>query len=129
MSKNKRPVISKEQRQAFIKGCQESPLTVEAYAKNNKVAPSSLYRWAELDGVSLKPGKKTKKLIKVPKRKTSQEQSTLPETEASRGSKSPKGGKMDKEPLEMPEFEFTYTFKDFSKLMKEAIKKAFSKKG
>ena len=120
MDKNKRPILSKKQRRALIKGCQESPLTVEAYAKDKKVAPSSLYRWAELEGVSLKPGKKTRSKI-------NQDQYALPETKSSRGSTRSKGGKIRKETQEMPGFEFTYTFKEFSKFIKGVIKKTFSK--
>ncbi|RZI45487.1 transposase [Candidatus Finniella inopinata] len=55
-----RSVFSKEQQLAFIKECQATSLTVEAYAKENKLAASTLYRWADLSGVSLKSGKKNR---------------------------------------------------------------------
>jgi hypothetical protein len=119
-NKHKKREISEAQK-AFIKGCQESSLTVGNYGKENKVSPASLYRWAELAGVSLKPGKRTKN-------KTNQNQSTPPKTESSHGSKTPKGGEIRTETQKMPEFEFTYTFKEFSNFIKKVIAGAFSKK-
>ena len=115
--KVKRPTISEAQKQAFIKGCQESFLTVGDYAKENKVSQASLYRWAESAGVSLKGTKST----------TNQKRSTPLETKPKAGSKTHKAKKIDKEIQEMPEFEFTYTFKKFSKFIKKVITWVFSK--
>jgi hypothetical protein len=62
-NKFKRSVILETQKQAFIKGCQESSLNVSDYAEANKISAASLYRWAEIAGVSLKSRKRTKSKI------------------------------------------------------------------
>lgn len=116
-NKLKKRGISEAQKQAFIKGCQESPLTVGNYAKENKVSQASLYRWAESAGVSLKRTKSTE----------SQERSTPLETKSKAGSKDHKAKKIDKEAQEMSEFDFIYTFKEFSRFIKKIIKEAFLK--
>lgn len=56
----KKTLISEKKKQALIKGCQESVLTVVEYARANQVSPASLYRWAETKGVSLRSRKGAK---------------------------------------------------------------------
>lgn len=105
----KRFVISETQQQLLIRGCQESPLTVAEYAKANKVAPSSLYRWAELAGVSLKSTKK-----KTDKKKPGDKrQMTL----NGHGSK-----RIKTEEQEPPKLDLGYIVKEFLAVIKEMAK-------
>ena len=69
------------------------------YAKANKVAPSSLYRWAELAGVSLKPTKK-----KQTKKNRDKRQTTLNGHESKR---------IKTEEQEPPKLDLGYIVKEF----------------
>jgi transposase-like protein len=105
--KGKRAAFSKEQKLALVKGCQTSPFTVAQYAKENKVAESTLYKWAEVSGVSLKPtGKKNQK------RKESEEEKHL--AELGRLEMKLQGVKPETQTLEKSEGIYKKTFKRFA---------------
>lgn len=106
-----RSVFSKEQQLTFIKACQTSPLTVDAYAKANKLAASTLYRWAELSGVSLKPGKKTPR-----KNRSDSKPQEKPEELNSKGYK---GGV---ETQQLPKLEMSYIIQEFLTIVKDMAK-------
>ncbi len=109
IANKKKSGFTKEQQLALVKGCQASSLTVAQYAKANKIAESTLYRWAELSGVSLKSGKK-----KDQKRVEDTKHPTKPEPLKAQEKKS----KPD-EPQQLPKLEMRYIVQEFLAIMKD----------
>lgn len=110
--KTKKSGFTKEQQLALVKGCQASPLTVADYAKANKVAESTLYRWAEVAGVSLKSGKK-----KDQKRVADTKHPTKPKP-----LEAPEQKSKPDEPQQLPKLEVSYIVQEFIATMKDMAK-------
>ncbi|RZI45451.1 hypothetical protein [Candidatus Finniella inopinata] len=107
--KTKKSVFTKKKQLALVAGCQASSLTVEAYAKANKIAASTLYRWAEVAGVSLKSGKK-----KDQKRVADTKHPTKPEP-----LEAPEQKSKPDEPQQLPKLEVNYIVQEFLAILKD----------
>lgn len=114
--RGKRSNVSKEQQLALVKECQTSSLTVTQYAKANKIAESTLYRWAELFGVSLKPTKN-----KLRKRGDNSKRKTKPEWLDSKEQR----GKVEAQQL--PKLEIGYIIQEFLNIIKDMVKGVISR--